>query len=342
MKIAMIGAGSWGTAMVRLLAVRNENVWLYCRHPDTAERLRETRENETYLPGVKIPEAVRITSDLEEAARGAECVILCTPAGAAGKTCESLLPYLSQNVTVASASKGLADDSGRRISDVIGETLSGKTDRIVVISGPNHAEEIGRGCPAATVAAGTNPTAVELIQDIFMGPVFRVYRSDDIIGVEYGGSLKNIIAIACGLLDGLRFGDNSRAALMTRGLVEMTRFGTHYGAKMSTFFGLSGMGDLVATCISEHSRNHRAGVLLAQGKTIDEILSGTQMVVEGVRTTRIVHDIAEKEGISMPITNEMYHVIRGDYTAAEAIEHLMNRAKKAETEEHLPGSELNL
>ncbi len=342
MKISMIGAGSWGTAMVRLLAARNDNVWLYCRNPETAGRITETRENENYLPGVKIQESVHITSDLEEAAREAECVILCTPAGAALKTAESIAPFLTPGATVASASKGLANDAGQRITEVIGEKLAPKTNRIVVISGPNHAEEVGRGLPAATVAAGTNPEAVALIQDIFMGPVFRVYRSDDIIGVEYGGCLKNVIAIAAGLIDGLEYGDNSRAALMTRGLVEMTRFGMYYGAKMSTFFGLSGMGDLVATCISRHSRNHAAGIALAQGKTVSEITGGTQMVVEGIRTTKIVHDIAEREGISMPITNEVYHVLCGDYSPQEAIVHLMNRAKKAETEEHLPGSDLNL
>ena len=338
----MIGAGSWGTAMVRLLAARNENVFLYCRNPETARRMAKVRENEAYLPGVKIQDSVHITSDPEEAVSGAECVILCTPAMASEKTAEMIAPYLMPGVTVASASKGLANDSGRRITEVIGEKLAGKTDRIVVISGPNHAEEIGRDLPAATVAAGTVPEAVALIQDIFMGPIFRVYRSDDIVGVEYGGSLKNIIAIACGLLDGLRFGDNARAALMTRGLVEMTRFGMHYGAKMSTFFGLSGMGDLVATCSSLHSRNHAAGVALAKGKTATEITGSTKMVVEGIRTTEIVHDIAEKEGISMPITHEIYHVLYGDYAPEEAIVHLMNRAKKAETEEHLPGSELNL
>jgi glycerol-3-phosphate dehydrogenase (NAD(P)+) len=342
MKISMIGAGSWGTAMVRLLAARNDNVWLYARNPETARRMADVRENEAYLPGVKIPESVHITSDLEEAAAGAECVILCTPAGAAEKTAESIAPFLMPGVTVASASKGLANDAGQRITEVIGEKLAAKTNRIVVISGPNHAEEVGRGLPAATVAAGTEPEAVALIQDIFMGPVFRVYRSDDIVGVEYGGCLKNIIAIASGMLDGLGYGDNSRAALMTRGLAEMTRFGRHYGAKMSTFFGLSGMGDLVVTCISEHSRNRAAGIALTQGKNVSEITGGTKMVVEGIRTTKIVHDIAEKEGISMPVTNEVYHVILGEYSPKDAIVHLMNRAKKAETEEHLPGSDLNL
>lgn len=342
MKITMVGAGGWGMAMLVPLSVRNDDLWLYCRNPETAERLRRTRMNEDYLKGVRIPDAVRVTSDLREAVRGAACVILCTPSGVVEETAETIAPWLDKDTTVVCASKGLASHGGLRLSEVLSEKLSGVTERIVALSGPNHAEEVGRGMPAATVAASRVPEAVALVQDIYMGPVFRVYRSDDIIGVEYGGALKNIIALACGVIDGLGLGDNSRAALMTRGLVEMTRYGTYFGAKMSTFFGLSGMGDLVVTCTSQHSRNHTAGMLLAQGKTLDEVLTGTKKVVEGVRTAAIVHEIAEKEGIRMPITNEVYHVLRGDYTPMESLEHLMSRAKTAETEVSLPGSEFNL
>lgn len=341
MKITMIGAGGWGTAMVMLLSARNPDVWLYCRNPETARRLRETRINEDYLAGVKIPAHVQITSDLEKAVSGADCVILCTPSSVVETMTAGLAPFLKQNAVVVSASKGLSE-KGFRLSQVIEERLTGITDRIVALSGPNHAEEVGRGMPAATVAASRVPEAVQLVQDIYMGPVFRVYRSDDIIGVEYGGALKNIIALACGVIDGLGLGDNSRAALMTRGLVEMTRFGTHFGGKMSTFFGLSGMGDLVVTCTSTHSRNHAAGLLLSQGKTAADIIQGTRMVVEGIRTASIVHAIAEREEIRMPITNEVFHVLQGDYTPGESIQHLMNRAKKAETEVQLPGSEFNL
>ena len=339
MKITMIGAGGWGTAMVSLLAGTNPDVWLYCRNPEKAARLRDTRENTPYLPGCRIPESVRITSDLEEAVRGAGCVILCTPSMAAEKTAASIAPYLMPHAVVVSASKGLASHGGLRLSEVIGEALREKTDRIVALSGPNHAEEVGRGLPAASVAASSVPEAVALVQDIYMGPSFRVYRSSDIVGVEYGGALKNIMALACGVLDGLGLGDNSRAALMTRGLAEMTRFGMHFGAKRETFFGLSGMGDLIATCTSTHSRNHAAGLLLAEGKTAAEIVGGTDMVVEGIRTAGIVYEIAEKEGIPMPITSEVHHVLAGDYTPRESVEHLMSRAKKAETEAFLVGPE---
>lgn len=339
MKIAMVGAGGWGTAMVRVLAEHNSDVWLYCRNPETAARLDESRENAAYLPGVTIPQAVRITSTLADAVSGAGCVILCTPAAAAETTARALLPWLAPDAVVVSASKGLASQGGRRLSSVIGEVLQGRTDRLVVLSGPNHAEEVGRGLPTATVAASAVPEAVALVQDIYMTPSFRVYRSSDVIGVEYGGVLKNIIALACGVLDGMGLGDNSRAALMTRGLAEMMRFGLHFGARRETFSGLSGMGDLIATCTSTHSRNHAAGLLLAQGKTAEEIVSGTRMVVEGIRTAFIVRDIAAAEGIQMPITEEVCSALEGTHSPQESVARLMARAKKAEEEEWLAGAD---
>ena len=315
MKIAMIGAGGWGTAMMIELAGRNNDLIMYCRNPARAEEIRKTRENGEYLPGAHIPEKIRITSDLEEAVEGAGCVIICTPSH-----------------VVVCASKGLADNEGHRLSEGITKEVAGITDKIVALSGPNHAEEVGIGLPCATVAASAVPEAVQIVQDLYMSPVFRVYRSDDIRGVEYGGALKNIMALACGVLDGIGLGDNCRAALMTRGLVEMTRFGVHFGAQMTTFFGLSGMGDLVCTCTSIHSRNHRAGMMMAKGMTADEISKSTNMVVEGIRTARLVHEIALREHIDMPITEEVCHLIKGDHNAREALEILMTRAKKAESE----------
>ena len=332
MKIAMIGAGGWGTAMMIELAQQNKDLVLYCRNPETAEVLRHTRINEAYLPGIRIPEEIRITDDLEYAVHGAGCVVICTPSLAVAETAARITPFLSRNAVVVCAAKGLADNEGHRLSEVIARNLQGKTDRIVALSGPNHAEEVGKGLPAATVAASEVPEAVQIVQDLYMSPSFRVYRSDDIRGVEYGGALKNIMAVACGVLDGIGLGDNSRAALMTRGLVEMTRFGVRFGAHMNTFFGLSGMGDLVATCTSVHSRNHRAGVALAQGKTAREITEGTRMVVEGFRTAGLVYEIARREGIDMPITEEVCRLLAGEHTAEEALEMLMTRAKKAESE----------
>lgn len=333
MKISMIGAGGWGIAMVVLLANKNPDVTLYARNPDTAEDLRLTRESRVYLPGVYIPEKVKITSDLREAVSDKDCVILCTPSLAVDETSQRMAPWLKKDAIVVITSKGLADTSGMRLSEVVERNLKGITSNIVALSGPNHAEEVGRGLPAATVAASSSEAAVKTVQDIYMCPLFRVYRSDDITGVEYGGALKNIIAIASGVQDGLGLGDNCRAALITRGLAEMTRFGVHFGAQLSTFYGLSGMGDLIATCTSIHSRNYNAGLKLAQGKTKAEIIGSTRMVVEGFRTTEIVHEIAKREGIEMPITNEVYCLMHGIHTPREALGSLMNRSKKAEIDE---------
>lgn len=328
----MIGAGGWGTAMMISLAGRHKDLVLYCRKPETAEKLNRERENKEYLPGVHLPEVIRITSDLKEAVEGAGCVVICTPSKAVADTAGKIAKWLEKDAVVVSASKGLADDEGHRLSEVIAQKVAGITDRIVALSGPNHAEEVGAGLPFATVAASEAPEAVQIVQDLFMSPVFRVYRSDDIRGVEYGGALKNIMALACGVLDGIKLGDNSRAALMTRGLVEMTRFGVRFGAKMNTFFGLSGMGDLVVTCTSSHSRNHTAGVMMGEGKTAKEIVEGTNMVVEGMRTALLVHEIAKREHIDMPITEEVCCLINGEHTARKALEVLMARAKKAESE----------
>ena len=328
----MIGAGGWGTAMMISLAGRHKDLVLYCRKPETAEKLNRERENKEYLPGVHLPEVIRITSDLKEAVEGAGCVVICTPSKAVADTAGKIAKWLEKDAVVVSASKGLADDEGHRLSEVIAQKVAGITDRIVALSGPNHAEEVGAGLPCATVAASEVPEAVQIVQDLFMSPVFRVYRSDDIRGVEYGGALKNIMALACGVLDGIKLGDNSRAALMTRGLVEMTRFGVRFGAKMNTFFGLSGMGDLVVTCTSSHSRNHTAGVMMGEGKTAKEIVEGTNMVVEGMRTALLVHEIAKREHIDMPITEEVCCLINGEHTARKALEVLKARAKKAESE----------
>ena len=242
MKIAMIGSGGWGTAMVTSLAARHDDLELYCRREEAARELKETRENKEYLPGVRIPVHVKITSDLEKAVSGADCVVLSTPSKAVEITAEAMAPFMKKNAVAVCASKGLADEAGHRLSEIISEKFSSVTDRIVVLSGPNHAEEVGLGLPAATVAASEVPEAVQIVQDVFMRPVFRVYRSDDIRGVEYGGALKNIVALACGVQDGIGLGDNCRAALMTRGLVEMARFGVHFGARRGNFFRLIGNG----------------------------------------------------------------------------------------------------
>lgn len=330
MKIAVIGAGGWGTAISILLSTNHHDVTLWCHREETAEKLRNTRMNESYLSGVSIPKSIQVTSHLEEALQGAKCVVLVTPSSVVRDMCGKMKPYLETDAVVVCASKGLADEEGHRLSEMIQKVLHLPENRMAVISGPNHAEEVGRGLPAASVVASGDEKTASFVQDIFMTPLFRVYRSTDMAGVEYGGALKNIIALACGILDGLHLGDNCRAAIITRGLVEIMRFGVHFGAQSDTFFGLSGMGDLIVTCTSNHSRNHRAGMALAAGESKKDVLTHTNMVVEGIRTSYLVHKIAVREHIDMPITQEVYHLLEGEHTAEESANILMTRSKKAE------------
>ncbi len=334
MKIAMVGSGSWGTAMISQLAARQENLILYSRNKSVLETIHQTRENKSYLPGVKIPSHVQLTGDLEEAIAGADYVILATPAKAIQQTAENISAFLKKNSVVVSLAKGLSED-GRRLSVVLGEILGDTTAQIAILSGPNHAEEVGRGQPTATVVASREKKTAMAVQDIFMLPRLRAYYSTDITGVEYGGVLKNIIALAAGASDGLKYGDNTRAALITRGLIEMVRYACHFGAERETLFGLSGMGDLIVTCTSIHSRNYKAGLMLAAGKTEQEIIKGTNMVVEGIRTTKIVYPIAKRVGIDMPITEQVYEVLAGRMQADEAMGILLAREKKKELQEEL-------
>ena len=335
MKISMIGAGGWGIAMIAHLAHNNKDITLYCRNQETALALQKNRESKKYLPGIFIPEHVHITSNLKEATIDKECIIISTPSSALEDTIKDLSIYLKKDAIVVCASKGLSYPDGGCLSDVIAKQLKGVTDNIVVLSGPNHAEEVGKGLPAATVVASKKERAAHAVQDLYMSSNFRVYCSTDIIGVEYGGALKNIIAIASGVQDGLGLGDNSRAALITRGLNESTRFGVAFGAKSETFYGLSGIGDLIATCTSTHSRNYNAGIKLANGMTKNQILAETSMVVEGFRTTEIVYSIAQKIGIDMPITSEIYRLMHGIHSPRQAVDCLMTRSKKNETDKRL-------
>lgn len=327
----MIGAGGWGTAMVSQLAQKHQDIILYSRNKKVLKDIADTHENPDYVKGVYIPEHVQLTADLERAAQ-ADVVILATPSLAIEETARAVAPYLQKNTLVISTAKGLSRE-GERLSTVIAEQLSGVTTRIAVLSGPNHAEEVGKGQPAASVVAAADKETALAAQDVYMMPHFRVYFSTDLVGVEYGGALKNIIALAAGVTDGLQYGDNTRAALITRGLTEIARFARHYGAETSTLFGLSGMGDLIVTCTSVHSRNHAAGYALGQGTSLAEVLGNTNKVVEGVRTTRIVYPLAKQFGIEMPITEQVYRVLGGEADPRDALRTLMNREKKAEVQE---------
>ena len=331
MKIAMIGAGGWGTAMMISLAGRHKDLVLYCRKPETAEKLNRERENKEYLPGVHLPEVIRITSDLKEAVEGAGCVVICTPSKAVADTAGKIAKWLEKDAVVVSASKGLADDEGHRLSEVIAQKVAGITDRIVALSGPNHAEEVGAGLPCATVAASEVPEAVQIVQDLFMSPVFRVYTSPDMLGIELGGALKNVIALAAGMADGLGYGDNTKAALITRGIAEISRLGIDMGGRMETFAGLTGIGDLIVTCASMHSRNRRAGILIGKGYTMEEAMNEVQMVVEGVYSAKAGMKLAEAYGIDMPIVEQVNQVLFDGKPAKEAVNDLMLRDRRIES-----------
>lgn len=333
LKIAIIGAGSWGTAMAAMLGEKHHEVCLWIRNENLAETIQQTRINERYLPGIIIPSNVTCSSDMKKVATDAAVVIIATPSHAMRETAKRLSAIVSPETIIVSAAKGFEIDSLMRMSQVIKESIPAIGEKIAVISGPNHAEEIGRKYPSATVVASKSRIVAETIQDIFIMPYFRVYTNPDIIGVELGGALKNIIALGAGIIEGLGFGDNTKAALMTRGITEITRLGIAMGAQPFTFSGLSGNGDLIVTCTSRHSRNRRAGILLAQGKTAQEIQSETTMVVEGIKTTWAAFQLASKHEIEMPIVEQMFSVLYQNKPPKDALIELMSRGRTDEVEE---------
>jgi len=333
MKIAVLGAGSWGTAMAVMLGQKHETVILWARKPALAELIQNTRQNREYLPDIVLPDTVTVTSDLIAAVRGAEIVVLATPSHAIRETAATLRPYIGLQTILVSAAKGLELGSLKRMSEVLAEELPAQANNIAVLSGPSHAEEVGLKQPTTTVVAAPSQRIAEAVQDAFMMPYFRVYTNPDVIGVEMGGALKNIIALGAGIADGMEFGDNAKAALMTRGLAEITRLGIAMKANPLTFAGLSGIGDLMVTCTSQHSRNRRAGIMLAQGKTVEEIQSQTNMVVEGIRSTLAAHELARRFQVEMPITEQIYQVLYRHKSPKEAVLELMTRGKTHEMEE---------
>lgn len=331
-KIAVVGAGGWGTAVALVLAKKGHEVFLWARRKDFCEHLQNARENTAYLPGVLLPANIHITNSMREAVSGKDIVVNATPSKAVRETAQLYKQYLGPNSILVSLSKGLDGQSYQRCSEVISEIIGDK-ERVVVLSGPNHAEEVARDIPTATVAAGYNLAAAEQVQENFITPKFRVYTNPDIVGVEIAGALKNIIALAAGVCDGLGYGDNTKAALMTRGIAEITRLGVSLGAQPLTFAGLAGIGDLIATCTSKHSRNWQTGFALGKGEKIKEILERTGMVVEGVSTTKTASDLAVKVDVSMPITSALKEVIMDGKSPHLAVTELMLRGKTNEAEE---------
>ncbi|MDQ8735470.1 NAD(P)H-dependent glycerol-3-phosphate dehydrogenase [Paenibacillus sp. LHD-38] len=330
---AVLVAGSWGTALASVLANNGYQVRLWTRNKEQAEDINRNRVNSKFLPDVQLPELIHATTDIEYALQDAELALFVAPSGAMREVARQAAPYLSSETLVVHATKGFETDTLKRMTAVLSEELNRSLDQLVVLSGPSHAEEVILKQPTTVVVASANIEAAEQAQDALMNTDFRVYTNPDVVGVEVAGAIKNIIALGAGLTDGLQFGDNAKAALLTRGLAEIGRLGTAMGANPLTFAGLAGVGDLVVTCTSKHSRNWRAGYMLADGTPLDEVLSRMGMVVEGVRTTRAAYDLAKQYEVEMPITFQLYEVLFANKAPRTAVEHLMGRLKTHEIED---------
>jgi glycerol-3-phosphate dehydrogenase (NAD(P)+) len=306
----------------------DHDVTLWSAREENARILRERRENVRLLPGVLIPQTVSLTADIVEAVHGADLYVVAIPTVYLRETLQRIQPAVGADVPVLSLAKGMENGTFLRPSEIVRQVLGSR--RVAVLSGPSHAEEVSRGCPTTVVAASLDVDLARWIQQRFASERFRVYTNLDVIGVELAGALKNVMGLAAGISDGLGFGDNAKAALMTRGLVEMARFGVALGAEQQTFFGLAGLGDLITTCVSRHGRNRRVGERLAGGEKLADILATMSMVAEGVYTTRSVHDKAAKMGIDMPITREIYQVLYQDKDPLAAVNDLMLREPTSE------------
>ena len=331
-RISVIGSGGWGTAIASLLNRNSHEVTLWSYLKEESENLKKYKENKPFLPGIALPDSINFTSDLEEAAQN-DIIFMVTPSKATKQTAENLAPFVKENTIIVNASKGLDENTQKRLSEVIKEAIP-KAD-VAVMSGPSHAEEVALGLPTTNVVACENIEISQLLQDILMCDVFRVYTGTDMVGVEIGGALKNVIALAAGISDGLGFGDNTKAALMTRGMREISRLGVALGAESETFFGLSGIGDLIVTCTSMHSRNRRAGILIGKGYTAEDAVKEVKMVVEGFYTTKSAYLLAQRAGVDMPIINEAHKILFEGKPARNAVLDLMCRDKKHESEKSL-------
>jgi glycerol-3-phosphate dehydrogenase (NAD(P)+) len=325
MKIQVMGSGSWGLALARLVALNGHEVSVWCRHEDNPDALRETRESPDFLPGVKIPDSIEIVTEIDPSV---DMVVLAVPSHVMRSVLEN--HTFSPETIRINVAKGIENETLLRMDEVI-HAVHGDCP-VVVLSGPSHAEEVARELPASVCAAGVNEAANNAVQYVFQSSYFRVYTTSDIVGVELGGSLKNIVAIAAGVCDGYGLGDNAISALVTRGLAEISRLGLAMGAEQLTFAGLSGMGDLITTCLSKHSRNRAVGQRLAQGMTVEEALLASPMIAEGVRTTQSAHALASQMGVDMPITHQVYRVLFEGVNPKEAITSLMAREPKSEQE----------
>lgn len=329
-KIGVLGGGSWGTSLAILLAKKGNDVTIWLRDKEQVNSINETRENKKYLPGIKLPDNISISSDLEETNYKKNLILLSVPTHGIRQVLNSCKSTIKKEQIILNVSKGIENQSLLRISQIVGEILPG--NRYAVLSGPSHAEEVAKDMATTVVSASNYKNVAEYIQDLFITPSFRVYTNPDVTGVELGGALKNIIALAAGISDGLDCGDNTKAALMTRGIFEMAKLGVKVGAKSETFSGLSGIGDLIVTCTSMHSRNRRAGILIGQGMQVEEATKKIGMVVEGIKTTKSAFYLSKEYDIDMPITEELYNVLYNGKNVENSVSNLMLRDKKHEME----------
>ncbi|MEE0741791.1 MAG: NAD(P)H-dependent glycerol-3-phosphate dehydrogenase [Emergencia sp.] len=326
--IGVIGAGSWGTALAITLAGKGHQVKICDINQEHLAEMKEHRENVRYLPGIKFPETLDVVTSAKEALSGADIALFSAPAQHFRSAFEQAIPYIEDNMIVVNVAKGIEQGTLMRMSEI---AYILKPDvKYVVLSGPSHAEEVGRALPTTVAVASKDMTLAEAVQDVFMTDRFRVYTNDDVCGVELGGALKNIIALGAGISDGIGFGDNAKAALMTRGITEMCRLGVKLGADIATFSGLTGIGDLIVTCTSMHSRNRRCGIMIGEGIKPSEAVEKVGMVVEGMFTAEAAFELAQKVGAEMPITSCIYHCIKEEISAAEAVDMLMGRDRKNE------------
>jgi glycerol-3-phosphate dehydrogenase (NAD(P)+) len=332
MNIGVVGAGSWGTALADLLARIGHQVTLWAYEADLVARMRSTRENDLFLPDFSLHEELEFSNSLADVVKGRELILLVSPSQLMRRVVRELLPHLEDGRVLVSAAKGIENDSLMTMSQVISEELkaAGRKAPLAFLSGPSFAREVAGGLPTAVVAAAEDTAVAELVQKVFSGERFRVYTNTDVIGIEFGGALKNVMALAAGIADGLGFGSNTRAALITRGLSEMTRLGVAAGARRETFAGLAGMGDLVLTCTGDLSRNRTVGLELGRGRSLKDILSGMKMVAEGVKTTISTHQLAAKLNVSAPITEQVYKIIEEGKDPRQAVTDLLQRSLKSE------------
>ena len=326
--IGIIGAGSWGTALAWLLSNNGSRVTVWSVIEEEIQMLKEGREQKDKLPGVILPADMEFTTDLASAVDGKDMLVLAVPSPYTRSTAAKMAPYVKSGQKIISVAKGIEESTLMTLSEIIEEEIP--QAETAVLSGPSHAEDVGKGIPTTIVVGAKNRQTAEFLQNLFMSPVFRVYISSDVMGIEIGAALKNVVALAAGMADGLGYGDNTKAALITRGIAEIARLGISMGGRIETFYGLTGIGDLIVTCASMHSRNRRAGILIGKGASMEEAMKEVKMVVEGVYSAKAGYALSQKYGVSMPIVEQVNRILFEGMPASDAVKELMLRDKKVE------------